>query len=1767
MDALKQALGIYLKEQTSKVTQSLTNDEKIAKMVKITTEFIEAIEFPDPSEIPMQCNLYKQGIRAIYMGNPNEYQTLFGENGVNSYWAQRMYNKLQGAESFKKIYSFKKIKSRDDNISGPATTNTQFYEKYYNLPLFFTQFDKWIDGAAAQARDYQPFMTAGTRKPTHKIKVEQRSGSNHSNTGSNQHHGQTRGNRPNDPQRSTTLGSYGPSATNSAPNQNKSNQGEAKAVAIPTLREPNCNYCGHYHRPTNKKECVFKRRNHPHVNNEPVPFTQSTNGKIYAAKQKTSLEYNKTFDGQDMGWDSHNTVKKGKVINHYLNVVTNHTCNYSSTTYFTFRSQDSEAKLIETNLDDVLIDTGAITFSIISKKVVDRLVKTYPNVELNKSHINLGLNSPINKKASICNQMITFSLNFTNEVTREREGGPIHALVVDLRFYDLIVGTYDVRRFDLCRKCTEYIYAMGGEEPTIESILVDEPIIAPFMTTNTGQLTNQLTVEDTTSQRTQQRNTNNKRARTTNCFQKQSDTCSQDQAKTCSQDQANDLSRPQSDTSRTWLDKARPISCRTCYQNWIYTLLAVSDQEVGTAKMTRYHQGRTTLRDLFCNKCTPPIHRQVLRRCTACHTPPKERTTVNRPLGTTSGKLQPNLCACCRQINNHRINKQIRDNIHDAEADDCNYEPESLQSDLANRIGDDYPALRHNLNSINPTSSTTNINPTSLTTRIPIESPPPVGTKVHISQILSTDQSEDDTDMNNFQQWFDSPTDSESLYVPKDTLSQNSEWKQVMIHCTDEQDLAAITTILQEHPEVFSSKLPTEPARVPPLSFTLDQSEWVTRQNQEPPRRQSLQKEIVIRQMTDELTSTSVIATSHDAQAWSQVHLARKPNGKWRYCIDFRRLNQLLRNLGWPLPRIQDLIARIGNTSPKYFGKIDLTNGYHQMPLAADARKFTAFRTPQGLFEWQRVPMGIKQAAAYFQMQMATILHEVVGKGVELYIDDIIIYASHFSEFQNLLRHVLSKLRHFGIVANPKKTELAFPELQILGHVVDHNGVSFDRKKLQGVVDFPQPQTVHQMQQFLGLTTHFRDHIPAGQTRDGIADITEMERPLRDLVSTAKANRTNKLVWTDTANMSYPRLQQAVWNCPKLFFYDSVKPVFLHTDASNHGIGAYLFQMDDDKELPIGFMSKSLNERQSRWSTFEQEAYAIYMALQKFQYLLRDIQFTIRTDHRNLTYINNKATSSNKVLSWKLEIQQYDAYLEHLEGHRNIVADLHSRLCSLLSTNAEYPLQPIEDALEQGTNAAFLLAALTPNRVIRQPRQVWQPTPMPNDIHRLIDQCHNFVVGHGGVDRTLQKLYELVEQADRWKSMRQDVCTFIRQCPCCIFMQPSKRLISASAPYNMSVSHPNDRINIDTIGPFPSDEDGNTHIIAIVDVFSRFIELYPTKTPTATDAYRCLLQWYGRYGLPNEILSDNGSEYINYIIDELHAYLRINHLSIQPHSHEENTIIERAIKEVQRHLRNIVFDTKVKPQWSLYLPLVQRIMNATTHSALGCSPASILYGRTIDLNQNLYPKIEQRLKHNNNQPLSKYLTQAMNMQQHIIELATNNQECTDFRHLARKEVSPSQPYDFKEGDYVIYSQPNFFRNTDARQDKLSPHYKGPYQIVTVTSQQVHVRNLLNNKIIVCHPAHIHPFVVDPNRVNHNDIAQQAATEYVVEKVLKINGIINPRTKKFYKNNSLECLIRWAGYDESEDSWEPYKELRYNDQFIEYCRQHNLQYLIPTDIDN
>jgi len=228
-----------------------------------------------------------------------------------------------------------------------------------------------------------------------------------------------------------------------------------------------------------------------------------------------------------------------------------------------------------------------------------------------------------------------------------------------------------------------------------------------------------------------------------------------------------------------------------------------------------------------------------------------------------------------------------------------------------------------------------------------------------------------------------------------------------------------------------------------------------------------------------------------------------------------------------------------------------------------------------------------------------------------------------------------------------------------------------------------------------------------------------------------------------------------------------------------------------------------------------------------------------------------------------------------------------------------------------------------------------QPTPRPSDpdwqvpldteIQTWISEVHGGERGHGGLERTLRLLQEKAKRT--WKTMRRDVRRYIRNCPACQLLSDTK-IKAAVTPYNVSVWRPMERLNIDTIGPLPDDERGNCYIIVIIDVFSRFTELYPTRDATARSAAEAIVQHIGRYGVPEQVLTDNGPQYIAELMKEVFNRVNTEHLTILPYSHEENSIVERANKEVGRHLRTIIFDKQIKNEWAIALPLVQRIMNA-----------------------------------------------------------------------------------------------------------------------------------------------------------------------------------------------------------------------------------------------
>jgi hypothetical protein len=993
--------------------------------------------------------------------------------------------------------------------------------------------------------------------------------------------------------------------------------------------------------------------------------------------------------------------------------------------------------------------------------------------------------------------------------------------------------------------------------------------------------------------------------------------------------------------------------------------------------------------------------------------------------------------------------------------------------------------------------------------------------------------------------------DTETFTYSNETDSakafENDEYKNVKLSGSDLLK-EKVGALVKEFRDIFSTSLPADPARVTPLSFTIAREQWYTPANRCTYRRQSILKDQEIGLQIEVMDEAGVITRSN-ATHWSQVLLTPKPNLKWRFCIDFRKLNETMRNKGWPLPRIQEVIQRIGAQRSSIFGKMDLTSGYHQAPLSAECRALTAFITSHGLFEWTRVPMGLKNAAAYFQEIMCSeVLNGLVNHILEIYIDDVVTHAATEGEFVKRLRLIFERFRKFNIKLSPNKCEFGMSEIEILGHKITKDGVHFSGKKLQGVNDVKLPQTGTQLHSFLGLANYFRDHVK---------DVHQLEKPLRGLLK--QYPKSQKIKWLPHLEEAFYNLKDAVWQCPTLFFIDYNAPVFLHTDACNTGIGAYLFQVIDDKEHPIGFMSTSLIGAQLNWSTFEQEGYAIHQALKKFEYILRDVKFTLRTDHRNLLYVNDKA--SPKVLRWKIDIQQFNFDVEHIPGPDNIVADLYSRLSALQTVTKgtqewtdtwREVSEPYNDQRYPSRELAMLTLAAGKN--VQGPPSAATPHWAPSEAerHDRIAAVHNSTYGHGGVERTIS----LLNRGTTWPNMRTDVRKFIRQCPCCQIMTKVKLKIHL-APYNVSQLFPMDRVNIDTVGPLSTDLDGYSYIIVVIDVFSRFVELYKCKDTAAATAARAIFEHTGRYGTPAEILTDNGTQYIADMTEQLCRLIDTNHTTILPYSHEENSIVERANKEVMRHIRAIIYDRQLKNKWSSILPLVQRIMNASKNATTGISPARIIYGNNIDLDRSLF-KEHATVKE---QDISDYMLDLIDSQSRIIAIAQESQRLANEKHI-RKNTKDMETT-FPIGSYVL--EGHLDKTHFDRPDKLASLYKGPFRIVSNDANQRYtLQSLLDMSLHVVHAKHLQPFEYDPAFVNPVDIARHANGEFVIDKIIDIRG--NRNKWKRYLRTDLELLVRWSGYDESNDSWEPYKEIRKTEKFIDFCNQNELKYLIPPNIE-
>ena len=379
----------------------------------------------------------------------------------------------------------------------------------------------------------------------------------------------------------------------------------------------------------------------------------------------------------------------------------------------------------------------------------------------------------------------------------------------------------------------------------------------------------------------------------------------------------------------------------------------------------------------------------------------------------------------------------------------------------------------------------------------------------------------------------------------------------------------------------------------------------------------------------------------------SPIMLVKKKDNSLRLCVDYRKLNGLTPMDAYPMPRIDDLIDKLGKA--KYITTLDLTRGYWQVPLKPEARSKTAFVTPFGLYQFTVMPFGLSGAPATFQRMMDNLTRGL-SESTGAYLDDLVIYSSTWKDHLRQVRAVLSRLRGAGLTAKPRKCQFGMSKCIYLGHVVGSGTVSPDPSKLEAIRSFPIPTTKKQVRAFLGLTGYYRRFIP---------DFASVATPLSDLT---RKSAPEKVVWATQCNRAFTELKRRLCSEPILKSPDFDRPFVLQTDASDRGIGAVLSQTDaDGLEHPVAYFSRKLLPREEKYATIEKECLAIKLAVEAFSVYLLGRHFTIQTDHRSLEWLDRLKGSNAKLTRWSLALQPYHFTIKHRPGAQNNNADALSR--------------------------------------------------------------------------------------------------------------------------------------------------------------------------------------------------------------------------------------------------------------------------------------------------------------------------------------------------------------------------------------------------------------------------------------------------------------------------------------------------------------------------
>ena len=707
----------------------------------------------------------------------------------------------------------------------------------------------------------------------------------------------------------------------------------------------------------------------------------------------------------------------------------------------------------------------------------------------------------------------------------------------------------------------------------------------------------------------------------------------------------------------------------------------------------------------------------------------------------------------------------------------------------------------------------------------------------------------------------------------------------------------------------------------------------------------------------DRLCKIGVLKKVNRSQWAAPTFIIPKKDGTVRFISDFRELNKRIKRKPYPIPHIQDMLLNLEGF--QYATSLDLNMGYYHIELSPASKELCTIVLPFGKYEYQRIPMGLCNSPDIFQEKMSELMEGL--EFVRTYIDDLLcLTKGSFEDHLEKLERVFSRLQRAGLKVNAKKSFFARQELEYLGYWITREGIQPVSKKVEAILKIAEPTTRRELRSFIGVVNYYRDmwirrsHVLA---------------PLATLTS-----KTTKWKWGPQQKAAFETCKKIIAREVMLAYPDFTQPFQIHTDASHYQLGAVISQ----KGKPIAFYSRKLNPAQTRYTTTERELLSIVETLKEYRNILLGHQIEVFTDHKNLVY---KTFNTERVMRWRLLIEEFGPKLTYIKGASNIVADALSRLkltekdfsaeafpAELAADGEDFPSDfplSFREILKRQNDDNSLQQKLTdqPNEYVRKTYRHSDKSydlitkgdkiVLPTALQRKATEWYHLHLLHPGETRmelTLGQHY-------CWKGMRTTIKQVCHACNVCKTAKHSTKKYGILPPKNPEVI-PWHTLCIDLIGPYKigkGKEETNLHCLTMIDPATGWFEIVEVPNKNADEIINYLeFTWLTRYPWPTEVIMDRGKEFAAEVRDTLTNEYGVIRKLITTRNPQANAIVERVHQVIHNMIRSLQIKKKSDLDstygWQGVLSAVRQAVRSTVHTTTRATPTQLVFGRDAILN-------------------------------------------------------------------------------------------------------------------------------------------------------------------------------------------------------------------------